>query len=420
MKKSEVMAVKFPGMRRLHPSTTRFEQDIAPPLQHLLEISVELLGADKGSLQLYDAREGILKMITHVGFDQEFLNLFKSVRADISVCGSSVGSLRLGIVEDVFTNPNFKDLAAIYASYGIVAVQPAPLLSNDVKVIGILSTHFCRPHRPSERELRLLDLCVEDAVRVIEHKQVEQDMLTAVERPTQRNADVQQLNASLARSNQNLARSPFAATRALSLGSGGIAFNQSYAGQPVQFRSAAGRESMWGAYVRQVAHGDHSGLTALFRETSPLVFATAVRILSFRPDAEEITADVYAKIWRVARSYDEQRGSVASWLRTITRSLAFDRLRASALRTRCEVALSLNYCSATDLEGDLIAGQARERVVAALQALPYEQSRAIELAYFSGLTCPEIAKRIGEPVGTVKTRIRLGLIKLRRLLALAN
>ncbi len=177
------------------------------------------------------------------------------------------------------------------------------------------------------------------------------------------------------------------------------------------------RESVWQDYVLRVARAEPSALTALFNETSPLVFASALRIVGLPADAEEVTADVYARIWSTAGSYNPARGGVGGWLRTIARSMAFDRLRSSALRVRHEVTLRSDYSGATDIEDDLIAGQCRERVRAALRALPDPQRHALELAYLSGFTCREIAATLDEPVGTVKTRLRLGLIKLRRLLA---
>lgn len=180
-----------------------------------------------------------------------------------------------------------------------------------------------------------------------------------------------------------------------------------------------GREMVWRAYVEKIVRGDERSLHELFQETSPLVFATVIRILGFAADAEEVTTDVYARVWATASTYHPERGTIVSWLRTIARSMAFDRLRASALRARSEVSLRADLRGGADIEDDLIAGQAHEFVLAALGALPSVQRRAIELAYLSGLTCPEIAVLTGEPVGTIKTRLRLGLIKLRRLLASA-
>lgn len=208
------------------------------------------------------------------------------------------------------------------------------------------------------------------------------------------------------------------ASRALSLAhAGGFYQDEPDSGSPFY------REGIWTGYVQRVANGDHAALTALFNETSPLVFATALRVVGFRADAEEITADVYARLWRIARCYDSHRGGVVGWLRTITRNLSFDFLRSQAMRGRHEVALSFEPCEyggRLDVDAQLIAGQANTRMRTALEALPFEQRQAIELAYFVGLTFPEIAEEVGRPVGTIKTRIRLGLQKLRCILAAAG
>jgi RNA polymerase sigma factor (sigma-70 family) len=202
------------------------------------------------------------------------------------------------------------------------------------------------------------------------------------------------------------------ASRALSLTNTGISLKD----QPGHGR-LGDREEIWRDYVFRIAQGDHAALTALFNETSPLVFATAMRIVAFRADAEEITGDVYAKLWRIARCYESHRGSVVGWLRTISRNLSFDHLRSRATRARHEVALSSECGSHLDLESHLITGQADTRILAALEALPFAQRQAIELVYYAGLTSLEIAEELKCPVGTVKTRLRLALQKLRRILA---
>jgi RNA polymerase sigma-70 factor (ECF subfamily) len=154
------------------------------------------------------------------------------------------------------------------------------------------------------------------------------------------------------------------------------------------------------------------------RATSrPAKSSKALRILSFRADAEEVTADVYTRIWRTAASYDARRGSVDAWLVSIARSRAIDRLRSRATRDRSEIALSVECSSSVNPESSAAASQTKSHLLQALHAIPFEQRRAIELAYFSGLTMTEIAEQLGRPIGSVKTRIRMGLMKLRRLLA---
>jgi RNA polymerase sigma factor (sigma-70 family) len=181
--------------------------------------------------------------------------------------------------------------------------------------------------------------------------------------------------------------------------------------------SGSEQDIFWSELVRRIALGDHWALTELTGETQPFVFAIALRIVSFRADAEEVTADVYVRAWKTAESYSPQRGSVHAWLIRMARSIAIDRLRSRSTRDRSEVALSIGYNNAVDPGGGVAILETRRYLHEAIQALPFEQRRAIELAYFSGLTASEIAGRLGHPLGSVKSRIRLGLMRLRLLLS---
>jgi len=178
------------------------------------------------------------------------------------------------------------------------------------------------------------------------------------------------------------------------------------------------REIVWGEFVRRIGGGDASALEALIDETRPFVFARALRILSSRADAEEAAADVYSQVWKIAGRYDAQRSGVLAWLLTIARSRAIDRLRSAASHGRqIEAALSFERSSTIDPEANAAYYETKRHVGRALEALSAEQRRAIELAYFDGYSMAEIAARLGDPLGTVKTRIRTGLIALRRLIA---
>jgi RNA polymerase sigma factor (sigma-70 family) len=186
-------------------------------------------------------------------------------------------------------------------------------------------------------------------------------------------------------------------------------------------KAGIGQEAVWGELVSRVAGGDAAALEALIDETKPLVFARALRFLSFRADAEEITADVYTQVWKTARGYDPERYGPLAWLLTIARSRSLDRLRSRASHNRrSEVALSFECSSTVNPEDNAVCDETRMRVRRALGALSLEQQRAIELAYFDGYSMPEIASRLGHPLGTVKSRIRTGLIALRRLIATAE
>lgn len=182
-------------------------------------------------------------------------------------------------------------------------------------------------------------------------------------------------------------------------------------------RAELERAIVWSEYVRRIARGDQAALAALYDETGSLVFTTALRIVSSAADAEEVAADVYSSVWKTASTFDAQRGSVSAWLVSMSRSRAVDRLRKRATRAKYEAAASLVVRPAIDGEHKFAEAQTREHLLEALEALPTEQRRVIELAYFAGLPATEIAERLGTPVGTVKTRVRMGLMKLRRIFA---
>jgi RNA polymerase sigma factor (sigma-70 family) len=190
-------------------------------------------------------------------------------------------------------------------------------------------------------------------------------------------------------------------------------------GESPQFAGASSveKEIVWAEYVRRVARRDELALDSLFHETHALVFSTALRIVSFPVDAEEIAADVYARVWTIAGTFDARRGRVGAWLVTIARNRAIDRVRARMTRSRSETALLFQCSSGEDPDAEIDASQTRLRLGRALQALPFEQRQVIELAYFSELSTTEVAVKLGRPLGTVKTRLRQGLIKLRRLFA---
>jgi RNA polymerase sigma factor (sigma-70 family) len=173
------------------------------------------------------------------------------------------------------------------------------------------------------------------------------------------------------------------------------------------------REVVWEELVNRVVDGDSSALEALIDETRPFVFTRALRILSSPADAEETVADVYAQVWKSAGRYDPQRVGVLPWLLNIVRSRAIDRLRSRARHERQSAAgLCLEYGG-----NNAATSEISTLVKRALQALSLEQRKAIELAYFYGYSMTEIASELGQPVGTVKTHVRAGLIALRRLFA---
>ena len=174
----------------------------------------------------------------------------------------------------------------------------------------------------------------------------------------------------------------------------------------------------WAQLVQRVASGERDALTDLYDQSSALVYSLSLRILGDEAGAEDVVIEVYTHAWRTASTFDPARGTASAWLLTLTRSRAIDALRARR-RNRAREPLEAAKDVASDAPGpeDLQVAAERQRFVAnALERLGNEQREAIELAYFSGLSHSEIAARLQQPLGTVKTRIRLGMIKLRELL----
>jgi RNA polymerase sigma-70 factor (ECF subfamily) len=181
------------------------------------------------------------------------------------------------------------------------------------------------------------------------------------------------------------------------------------------------RESVWTSLLQQAASGDQQAFASLYDETSSLVYSLAMRMLSNVEDAEEVTLDVYSQAWRIAKTFDASRGTVTAFLMTMTRTRALDKIRARASRQKNVDPMPVHFDapSADESPEDQSATSEQRRIVRnALAQLPADQRRALELAYFQGMSHAELAQALGEPLGTVKTRIRLGMIKLRELLAL--
>lgn len=169
-----------------------------------------------------------------------------------------------------------------------------------------------------------------------------------------------------------------------------------------------------------IAAGDSTALAALYDETNGWVYGLAMRILSDHQVAEEVTLDVFVQVWQRAGSYLPERGHPGTWLMAIARNRALDRRRARRSRERGEelAASAPGGCAecADPAPAPYEARVSSERescVRRAIAELPEAQRTAIELAYFPGLSHAEIAERLGEPLGTIKTRIRLALRKLK-------
>jgi RNA polymerase sigma-70 factor (ECF subfamily) len=181
------------------------------------------------------------------------------------------------------------------------------------------------------------------------------------------------------------------------------------------FRVAADDPAI--AHLGRAAQGDPEGLAELYDLFASRLFSLAMRMLRDAQDSEEVVQDVFAQAWRRAAAYEAGRGTVGGWLLMMTRSRALDRLRARRAQGRALPATERDpdELPAPFPSQDLVAitVEQGEQLRKALGELPAEQRDALELAYFEGLTHPEIADRLSQPLGTVKTRIRLGLTKLR-------
>jgi RNA polymerase sigma-70 factor (ECF subfamily) len=163
--------------------------------------------------------------------------------------------------------------------------------------------------------------------------------------------------------------------------------------------------------IRRMLNGDEVALGLLYDRYGGRVYSVAMHVLQDSGAAEEVLQDIFHQLWRSAATFDSARGSLAGWLLVMARNRSIDRLRRRA--PTAEVSASTFKGSALDVEKFTLRKEMAGRVRAAVEALPQAQREAMELAYFEGLTQSEIAKRTGNPLGTVKTRLRSALASLR-------
>jgi len=174
--------------------------------------------------------------------------------------------------------------------------------------------------------------------------------------------------------------------------------------------------------IARLAYGDLDALDALYARYARPVFSLAVRVLGDEAEAEEVTQDVFERAWRHASSFDRTRGRLATWLLSMTHHTAIDALRKRQRRPRAlggepaAVALRLVADPHVDVADATVNHVDGKEIRRALHALPEAQRQAIELAYFAGLSHLEIAAALGDPLGTVKARIRRGMERLRLVL----
>lgn len=160
-----------------------------------------------------------------------------------------------------------------------------------------------------------------------------------------------------------------------------------------------------------IRSGDEKAMAQLYDRYSSVVYAVALRVLADTAAAEDVLQEVFMQLWRRPSSFDANRGSLGPWLAVIARNRAIDQLRKRHPESDIEdVVLSIE----PDMAGDAERARAMEKVRGVMGSMPASQRSALEMAYFEGLTHTEIAAKTGEPLGTIKTRIRNGLLALRK------
>jgi len=176
--------------------------------------------------------------------------------------------------------------------------------------------------------------------------------------------------------------------------------------------------------LRRIASGDQSAAGALYDRHSRSLYSLIFRIVGDETESEDVLQDVFAQAFRQAARYDASRGAVAAWLLMMARSRAIDRVRAKRARFEGRTGDVERIDQMPDSQPDagaiMLTEEQTRSVQRALGELPLMQRMAIELAYYEGLSHSEIAERLEQPLGTVKTRIRLGLLKLRDALSEAR
>jgi RNA polymerase sigma-70 factor, ECF subfamily len=167
--------------------------------------------------------------------------------------------------------------------------------------------------------------------------------------------------------------------------------------------------------VGRIARGDQAALKLVYDRSSGRAMAIAQRVLGNKNEAEEIVQEVFLEVWRRASSFDPARGKLDTWINVMTRTRSIDRLRRRAIESRVVGQAEEPTAGRTPLE---TAEQRldRARIREALAAIPTEQRATVELSYFEGLSLSEIAERTGDPLGTIKSRMRAALDKLAGLL----
>ena len=173
-------------------------------------------------------------------------------------------------------------------------------------------------------------------------------------------------------------------------------------------------EELERSIISAIRNGREDAMAQLYDRYSSIVYSVALRVLGDTGRAEDVMQEVFMQLWRNPGAFDSNRGSLAAWLAVIARNRAIDSLRKRRPESNIE---DVVVAAELDLESEAARKIAIEKVRGVLAGMPAEQRRAIELAFFEGLTHTEVAAKLGEPLGTVKTRIRSALQALRKVMA---
>jgi RNA polymerase sigma-70 factor, ECF subfamily len=186
---------------------------------------------------------------------------------------------------------------------------------------------------------------------------------------------------------------------------------RSYNSEPSSNTSRAAKAAEDAELLGRVERGDPEAMGLLFDRFSAMVYSVALRVLKDSGQAEDVMQDIFIQLWKKPSAFISGRGSLGAWLVVVARNRAIDALRR---RRPSDSVDDVVLASATDLGAEAERNTLMEKVRSCLQQLPAEQRKSVEMAYFEGLSHSEIAEKTGDPLGTVKTRIRLALITLRK------
>lgn len=168
------------------------------------------------------------------------------------------------------------------------------------------------------------------------------------------------------------------------------------------------------ALIARLRAGDQGAMAAIYDRYSSIIYGVALRVLGNTMGAEDVLQEVFIQLWRNPQAFDAGRGRLAAWLAVIARNRAIDHLRKRPIEDDID---DLPISTSVDLESESAQRMAVEKVRSVMAGLPPEQRRLLEMAFFEGMTHTEIAGKTGEPLGTIKTRIRAGLLVLRKAFA---